>query len=110
MPRGFWPATIVSAILMVGGFAALGLPGALYAMVTAPLVESVRGLAKGSIMAGDGGWLVALAMTLLVPPALPLGVWLTAEFLPAVSRSQTILVMMAGIYLWALAAMLALSF
>jgi hypothetical protein len=54
--------------LMVGGMMILGIPGALVAGVTAPIVEVIRGYKPGLLTDGDRAWGVALLTTMIFPP------------------------------------------
>jgi hypothetical protein len=110
MGRGFWISVIVAVILVVGGMALLGLPGAIYALLTAPVVEALRGLPQGSLLVGDNAWPIAILMTLAVPPALPLAVWLRATLRPAAGWLEATGWVALGVYLWALVVMLAQTF
>jgi hypothetical protein len=110
LPGSVVVALIVAAVLMVGGLVVLGIPGAVYAVVTAPVVELLRGLPAGSLLSGDRAWPLAIVMTLAVPPALPLAVWLVGWLRPAAGWIETAAWVVGGIYLWALAVVVGLSF
>ena len=110
MPGSVVVALIVAAVLMVGGLVVLGIPGAAYASVTAPLAELLRGLPPGSLLAGDRAWPLAIVMTLAVPPALPLAVWLLGWLRPAAGWLEATAWVVGGVYLWALAVVVGLSF
>lgn len=110
MPGGLVVALVVAGILMVGGLAILGLPGAIYAVVTAPVAELLRGLPAGSLLSGDRAWPLAIMMTLAVPPALPLAVWMVGWLRPAAGWVEATAWVIGGIYLWALAVVVGLSF
>ncbi|MGV3575907.1 MAG: hypothetical protein ACO1O4_12345 [Devosia sp.] len=110
MPGRMVVALIVTGILMFGGIALLGIPGALYASVTAPVAELIRGLRPGTLLIGDGAWPIALVMTLAVPPALPLALVLREKVWPDAGWMQATAWVVGGVYLWALAVMLGLSF
>jgi len=49
-------------------------------------------------------------MTLAVPPSLPLAFWLVGHVRPEESGAETAIWVAAGVYLWALAVMVGLSF
>lgn len=110
MRRGLLVSLIIAAVLMVGGLVLLGLPGAIYAVFTAPLVELFRGLPAGSLLTGDRAWPTAILMTLAVPPALPLAVWLVGRLRPAAGWVEKTGWVIVGVYLWALAVMVGVSF
>ncbi|MBJ3784757.1 hypothetical protein [Devosia sediminis] len=110
MGRAFWVSVIVAVILIVGGMALLGLPGAIYALVTAPVAEALRGLPQGSLIEGDRAWPMAIWMTMVVPPALPLAVWLRQWLRPEAGWLEATGWVAIGVYLWALAFMLAQTF
>ncbi|MBN9334613.1 hypothetical protein [Devosia sp.] len=110
MPGSLVVALIVAAVLMVGGLVVLGIPGAVYASVTAPLAELLRGLPPGSLLTGDRAWPLAIVMTLAVPPALPLAVWLLGWLRPAAGWLEATAWVVGGVYLWALAVVVGLSF
>ena len=110
MPGSVVVALIVAAVLMVGGLVVLGIPGAIYAVVTAPVAELLRGLPAGSLLSGDRAWPLAIVMTLAVPPALPLAVWLVGWMRPAAGWVEAAAWVVGGVYLWALAVVVGLSF
>jgi hypothetical protein len=110
LPGSLVVALIVAAVLMVGGLVVLGIPGAVYASVTAPLAELLRGLPPGSLLTGDRAWPLAIVMTLAVPPALPLAVWLLGWLRPAAGWLEATAWVVGGVYLWALAVVVGLSF
>lgn len=110
MPGSVVVALIVAAVLMVGGLVVLGIPGAIYAVVTAPVAELLRGLPAGSLLSGDRAWPLAIVMTLAVPPALPLAVWLVGWLRPAAGWVEAAAWVVGGAYLWALAVVVGLSF
>lgn len=101
---------IVTGILMFGGIALLGVPGAIYASMTAPVAELIRGLRPGTMLIGDGAWPIALVMTLAVPPALPLAIWMVDAVRPRAGWVEAAALVVGGVYLWALAVMVGLSF
>jgi thiosulfate reductase cytochrome b subunit len=110
LPGSVVVALIVAAVLMVGGLVVLGIPGAIYAVVTAPVAELLRGLPAGSLLSGDRAWPLAIVMTLAVPPALPLAVWLVGWLRPAAGWLEAAAWVVGGVYLWALAVVVGLSF
>lgn len=110
MSGGLIAALIVAGVLMVAGLVLLGLPGAIYAVVTAPVAELLRGLPAGSLLTGDRAWPLAIVMTLAVPPALPLAVWLVGWLRPAAGWFEAAAWVVGGVYLWALAVVVGLSF
>lgn len=110
MPGSVVVALIVAAVLMVGGLVVLGIPGAIYAVVTAPVAELLRGLPAGSLLSGDRAWPLAIVMTLAVPPALPVAVWLVGWLRPAAGWVEAAAWVVGGVYLWALAVVVGLSF
>ncbi|CAN7160664.1 hypothetical protein [Devosia sp. LjRoot3] len=110
MPGSVVVALIVAAVLMVGGLVVLGIPGAIYAVVTAPVAELLRGLPAGSLLGGDRAWPLAIVMTLAVPPALPLAVWLVGWLRPVAGWIEAAAWVVGGVYLWALAVVVGLSF
>lgn len=95
---------------MLGGLALLGLPGAVYALLTTPAAEVLRGLPAGSLLSGDRAWPLAIVMTLAVPPASPLAVWLVGWLRPGRGWIEATAFVVGGVYLWALAVVLGLSF
>lgn len=110
MPGSLVAALIVAGILMLGGLVILGLPGAVYASLTAPIAELLRGLPPGSLLSGERAWPLAIVMTLAVPPALPLAVWLVGLLRPAAGWIEATAWVVGAIYLWALAVVVGLSF
>lgn len=110
MPGSVIAALVAAGILMVGGLVLLGIPGAVYASLTAPIAEILRGLPPGSLLTGDRAWPLAIVMTLAVPPALPLAVWLVSWLRPAAGWIETAAWVVGGVYLWALAVVVGLSF
>lgn len=110
MGRGFWISVIVAFVLIAGGMALLGLPGGIYAIVTAPVAEALRGLPPGSLLDGERAWPMAIWMTMVVPPALPLAVLLRAKLRPDAGWPETTAWVGLGVYLWALIVMLAQTF
>lgn len=100
----------VAALLMVGGMLLLGLPGGIYAELTAPVVELIRGLPQGSLLDDERAWPMAILMALIVPPALPVSMWIIGWVRPRAGGLEGTAWVLAGIYLWALAIMFYNSF
>ena len=68
-------AIIIAAVLLVGGVVTLGIPGAIYAIPAAPVVELILQRPFGTLLSGDRAWGMALLLTLCVPPIIPLLIW-----------------------------------
>lgn len=96
--------------LMVGGTMILGIPGALVAGVTAPVVEVIRGYRPGLLTGGDRAWGVALLMTMIFPPGIPLSFWLSRMIWPQLNHWLRALAIVAGTWVWSLLALTAATF
>jgi hypothetical protein len=70
---------LLAAGLMFGGMMMLGIPGALVAAFTAPLVEILRGFKPGLLTDGDRALGVGLLVTMIFPPGIPLSYWLSTS-------------------------------
>jgi hypothetical protein len=68
-------AIIIAAVLLVGGVVTLGIPGAIYTIPAAPVVELILQRPFGTLLSGDRAWGMALLLTLCVPPIIPLLIW-----------------------------------
>ena len=102
-------AIIISAVLLVGGFLMLGITGALFAIPAAPVVELILGRPFGSLFHGDRAWGMALLLTLLVPPVIPLFLWFGLWRFNA-NIWWALLITLIGIWLWSIAVLLWVSF
>jgi hypothetical protein len=96
--------------LMVGGMMILGIPGALVAGVTAPIVEVIRGYPAGMLTDGDRAWPVALLMTMIFPPGIPVSYWLSTVIWPQLNHWLRALAIIAGTWVWSLLALLVATF
>jgi hypothetical protein len=99
-------SAIVAGVLMVGGFFMLGIPGALYAGLAEIVVAPMLGQPIGSLTDGDRALGIALLMTLIVPPILPvaqLGLMLANR---SAHWSIQVLVALAALYIWSCAIVL----
>jgi hypothetical protein len=101
-------ASIVALLLMGGGILLLGIPGAIYMEMTVPVVELLLGAPQGSLFRGDAGWPTALMLTLAVPMPLPLLLWLGLRQFQG-RTGPALLVTIAGLWIWAVLLLLALS-
>jgi hypothetical protein len=110
LSRAVGIAALIAIVLMVGGLLLLGLPGGIYAMLAAPVAELIRGLPQGSLLDGDRAWPTAILMSIIVPPALPVGLWIREKLWPEAGWAEAIAWVVAGVYLWALVAMVWASF
>ncbi|MBF0680979.1 MAG: hypothetical protein IR164_18790 [Devosia sp.] len=110
MHRFMLAGVAVAALLMVGGMLLLGLPGGIYAELTAPVVELLRGLPQGSLLDNDRAWPTAILMALIVPPALPVSMWIIGWVRPQAHWLEGTAWVLGGMYLWALAVMFYASF
>ena len=68
-------ATIAALLLVLLGVMTLGFPGAIIADLVAPVVEHLRGLARGSLLAGDRCWPTGLLLSFTAPIAIPFAVY-----------------------------------
>lgn len=53
----------------------LGLTGTLIASLVAPVVEHLRGLARGTLLAGDRAWPASLLLSVVAPLAIPFAIF-----------------------------------
>jgi hypothetical protein len=110
MPRHLLAGLIIAILLIVGGYALLGLPGGIYALVTAPIVELIRGLPMGSLLDGERAWPTAILMSMLVPLALPASMFIVHWLRPKAGWLEATMWVAAGCYLWAFGVLLWTSF
>lgn len=97
---------LLAAGLMVGGMVILGIPGALVAGVTAPVVEAIRGFPTGTLTDGDRAWPVAILLTMIFPPGIPLSFWLSRVIWPELNRWLRALAIVGGTWVWTVLALL----
>jgi hypothetical protein len=102
-------AVIIAAGLLVGGFLLLGIPGALYAIPAAPIVELMRGMPIGTFTHGDRAWGTALLLTLVVPPIIPLALYWGLRWFQG-NIWWALLVTLGAMWVWSVAALLFVSF
>lgn len=102
-------AIIISAVLVVGGFLTLGIPGVIYGIPAAPVVELILGRPFGTLFEGDRAWGMALLLTLCVPPIIPLLIWFGLWRFNA-NIWWALLVNFIGMWLWSIALLLWVSF
>jgi hypothetical protein len=101
-------ASLVALVLLGGGMLLLGIPGAIYMGPAVPIVELLRGMPQGSLFRGDAAWPTAILLTLLVPPLLPVLLWLGLRlFLRRLWPA--LFVSLVGLWLWAILLLLGLS-
>ena len=101
---------LLAAGLMVGGMVILGIPGALVAGVSAPVVEAIRGFPPGALTDGDRAWPVAIVLTMVFPPGIPLSFWLSRVIWPKLDRWLRALAIVAGTWIWSVLALLVMTF
>lgn len=101
-------AVVISVVLFAGGLMLLGIPGALYAIPAAPVVELILGRPFGTLLQGDRAWGMALLLTLVVPPVIPLLLWFGLWRFNA-NIWWALLITLAGIWLWSIAWLLFVS-
>lgn len=101
-------AVVISVVLLVGGLMLLGLPGALYAIPAAPVVELFLGRPFGTLLEGDRAWGMAILLTLVVPPVIPLLIWFAMWRFTA-NIWWALLITLAGVWLWSIAWLLFVS-
>lgn len=92
----------VAATLMMGGFVALGLPGAVMAWITTPVLELLMGLPQGTLTAGSRAWPLVLMLSILFPLGIPLSYWLSRMVWPDLGRWRRTLGVLAGTWVWSL--------
>jgi hypothetical protein len=102
-------SAIIAAVLLVGGFLTLGIPGAIYAIPAAPVVEVLRGMEFGTLVDGDRAWGMALLLTLLVPVAIPILVWAGMVWFRA-NIWPTLGLTLVGMWAWSCALLFWVSF
>lgn len=109
LPRAVRRAGVVALVLMVAGlFLLMGLPGAIYGSLAVWLVELLRGFPLGSVFQGDRAWPLFILLTLLVPPALPLGLWLGLRWF-AGRLWPALALALAAVWLWTVIVLLVLT-
>ena len=101
---------LLAAALMFGGMMILGIPGALVAGVTAPLVEILRGFKPGLLTSGDRALGVALLVTMIFPPGIPLSYWLSTLAWPKPNPWFRAVVIIVGTWVWSVLALLVMTF
>lgn len=92
----------LAATLMMGGFAALGLPGAVMSWITTPVLEMLLGMPQGALTAGSRGWPLVLMLSILFPPGIPITYWLSRMAWPAMGLWQRTMTVLAGTWIWSL--------
>jgi hypothetical protein len=92
----------VAATLMMGGFVALGIPGAVMAWITTPVLELLMGLPQGELTAGSRGWPLVLMLSILFPPGIPISYLLSRKLWPDLRLWRRTLVVLAGTWIWSL--------
>ena len=102
-------AIVISAVLLVGGFLTLGIPGAIYAIPAAPVVELILHRPFGTLLHGDRAFGMALLLTLCVPPpVIPLLVWFGLWRFHA-NIWWALLITLIGMWFWSIALLLWVS-
>jgi hypothetical protein len=101
-------AIIIAAVLLVGGFLTLGIPGAIYAIPAAPVVELILQRPFGSLFDGDRAWGMAILLTLCVPPIIPLLIWFGLWRFNA-NIWWALLITLVGMWIWSIALLLWVS-
>ena len=101
-------AIIISAVLLVGGVLLLGVPGAIYAIPAAPVVELILGRPFGTLLDGDRALGMALLLTLAVPPIIPLLIWFGLWRFHA-NIWWALLITLIGVWLWSIGWLLFVS-
>lgn len=109
MSRALIIALVSAAVLMVGGIALLGLPGAIYGTLADPVVTALRGLPE-PVLTGDRAWPMAILLTLVVPPVIPLTVFAQRRLRSGMAWWGVVLLILATMYLSIVAVMFAFSF
>ena len=102
-------ALIIAAVLLVGGFVMLGIPGAIYAIPAAPVVELIRGMPFGTLVDGDRAWGMALLLTLVVPPIIPLAIYLGLRWFKG-NIWPALLLTLGAMWIWSVLALLYVSY
>jgi hypothetical protein len=102
-------AIIIAAVLLVGGFLTLGIPGAIYAIPAAPIVELILQRPFGSLFDGDRAWGMAILLTLCVPLIIPLLIWFGLWRFNA-NIWWALLITLVGMWIWSIALLLWVSF
>jgi hypothetical protein len=114
LPPKTWPNLLLFVLLaiglMVGGMMMLGVPGALVAGVTAPIIEMLRGFKPGFLTNGDRALGVALLVTMIFPPGIPISYWISTLIWPKINEWLRALVIVAGTWVWSLLALLVMTF
>ncbi len=97
-----------AALCAVGGWALLGLPGAVVVELAGPLVRLVHGPDAGRELLGDSAWPLALVVSALWPLGIVLGAAAAAWAPDSAPRPLRVVVGVAVAVAWALGVAVAL--
>jgi hypothetical protein len=101
-------AIIIAAVLLVGGVVTPCIPGAIYAIPAAPVVELILQRPFGTLLSGDRAWGMALLLTLCVPPIILLLIWFGLWRFNA-NIWRALLITLIGMWIWSIALLLWVS-
>lgn len=91
---------LITGLMILGGLAMLGLPGAAIFTLSRPVLALVYGRAFMDRLPGDAAWPLAIGLTILWP----LGFWplhaLALRLLPDLSRWGKVGAYAAALYIW----------
>lgn len=93
---------LLAMIVTLGiGIATLGLLGALLFILCAPVLWALFGWDALDVLPPDSMWPIAIYITLLWPPSIPVAYLLVTRFLPPSRRIRKIASFMIVLMLWA---------
>jgi len=101
-------AAALAVVLILLGLMTLGLTGGLIADLVAPVVEHLRGLPRGTLLAGDRAWPTSLLLSFVAPLAIPFAIFAGLKLFSG-NIWPSLVVTALAVWLWSILVLLAMS-
>lgn len=101
-------AAALAIVLILLGLMTLGLTGGLLADLVAPVVEHLRGLPRGTLLAGDRAWPAALLLSFVAPLAIPFAIFAGLKLFSG-NIWPSVVVTVLAVWAWSIAVLLVAS-